>query len=80
MQTKKDVDIHPSAIPSPTPKNAYPAEWGSNVKARIWIKIDSIKEDNSISVENLIIKSSGEPLKPVITNSQYHFGYVALKG
>lgn len=61
----------PGRCPEP---GAFPKIWGDN--ARIWIKIEDIKEDTTLSVADLKIKSTGSRLKEVISNSQFHFGYV----
>ena len=43
------------------------------------IKIKNIKEEDMINASMLKIITTGRDLKQTITNSQYHFGYVAFK-
>lgn len=69
------LDISSSAIPTSSPEhNAFPDIWYD--KARIWIKIKNIVEENELKADKLIVKSTGSLLKMVISNSQFHFGYV----
>ncbi len=73
------LDIESNQIPSPSPeKNAYPSIWDGE-KARIWIKMRNIKIEKEITADKLVVNSTGALLKPIISNSQYHFGYVRLK-
>lgn len=62
----------PTSCPEP---DAVPDVWYD--KARIWIKIKNLKPETKISVNDLVVKSTGSPLKKVISTSQYHFGYVS---
>ena len=45
---------------------------------KIWIKISDLEEETALKASMLKIRSSDANLKSVITNSQYHFGYVYL--
>jgi len=58
--------------------NDYPSLWhGEN--ARIWIKIKDIQEESILTARLFEVTSTGADLQQVISNSQYHFGYVNLK-
>lgn len=85
--TKKDNDIGYSAVvhdiisekvPIPAPTLEYPVEFNGE-QARIWIKISNIEPENNINASMLKVRSTGADLKQVISNSQYHFGYVCYK-
>ncbi len=56
-----------------------PEEFSDEIKAKIWIKITDIKEENNIKASMLNVRSTESNLKQVISNSQFHFGYVYLK-
>ena len=53
-----------------------PVEFGMNSKVRIWIKIEDLTEEKMLKADMMTIRSTGANLKNVISNSQYHFGYV----
>ena len=53
-----------------------PDEFGMNAKVRIWIKIEDLVEETMLKADMMTIRSTGANLKKVISNSQYHFGYV----
>jgi hypothetical protein len=72
------LDIVSNQIPSSAPEDAYPDIWKGE-KARIWIKIRNIVPETDITADKLVVISTGALLKPIITNSQYHFGYVKLR-
>lgn len=58
--------------------NDYPSLWhGEN--ARIWIKMKDIQEESTLTARLFEVTSTGADLQQVISNSQYHFGYVNLK-
>jgi hypothetical protein len=59
----------------PPEDNAFPSAF-INKTARIWVKIRNITEQNLPSVSDLVVKSTGSLLRDVISNSQFHFGYV----
>jgi len=72
------LDIFSSTEPASCPEpNGFPGVWVK--KARIWIKIKNIKPETILSASNLIVKSTGTSLDKVISNSQYHFGYVSAR-
>lgn len=58
---------------------SIPEEFGPNEMARIWIMLEDIKEEKNIKAAMLKIRSTDANLKQVISNSQFHFGYVYLK-
>lgn len=64
--------------PISAPSDEYPSIYG-NEKARIWIKLADIKKENKINASMLKVRSTGADLKSIISNSQYHFGYVCFK-
>ena len=74
----KAIVSESTPIKCPGEKGAVPEEFSYDDKARIWIQIENLKEDTSLSAENLCIRSTGANLKEVISNSQFHFGYVFL--
>ena len=47
-------------------------------KVKIWIKIKDIQEEKTLRASMLKVRSTGANLKQVISNSQFHFGYVYL--
>lgn len=63
-------------VACPGEKGAIPEEFSHEKEARIWIKIENLKEDTSLSADKICIRSTGANLKEVISNSQFHFGYV----
>lgn len=71
-------EIYSSRDEKPCPGNAntIPVEFGPNETAKIWIKITDLKPENSISVENLKFRDDDTAVKPALTGSQFHFGYV----
>lgn len=64
--------------PSSLSSNDYPSMWHGET-ARIWIKLQNIQEENILSASLFKVTSTGADLKPIINNSQYHFGYISLK-
>lgn len=55
-----------------------PDEFGKEERAKIWIKIENIKEEHNLKADMFRVRSSDTNLKQVISNSQFHFGYVYL--
>lgn len=74
----EEIESKPRPQPCPDP-DACPKVWGSDGKARMWFKLRDLKEDTSISARDLIIRSTGRVVKDVISNSQFHFGYVKIR-
>lgn len=74
------LEIQSEKEPSLCPGDAacIPKEFDENEKAKIWIRIKDIREENNLTAEMLNIRSSDANLKQVISSSQYHFGYVYL--
>ncbi len=64
-------------ISCPGCSDCVPVEFRGET-ARIWIKISNIKEEQRLSATMLKVRSTGANLKQVISNSQFHFGYVYL--
>lgn len=73
------LEIYSDKMPISCPGNGYPLEFGNEEKAKIWIKLKNIEEEDSINASMLKITTTGRDLKQTITNSQYHFGYVSYK-
>ena len=57
---------------------SVPEEFGDNEQAKIWIKIADIRKESNLSAAILKVRSTGTNLKQVISNSQFHFGYVYI--
>ena len=55
-----------------------PEEFGDGEKAKIWIKIKDIRNEDELKADMLNIRSSDANLKQVISTSQFHFGYVYI--
>lgn len=71
-------DIISDKSPISAPTSDYPDEFKGE-QARIWMKISDIKAEDKINASMLKVKSTEADLKQVISNSQYHFGYVCFK-
>ena len=67
------------AVACPDSKDYVPSEFADEEKAKIWIKITDIKEENELKAEMLKFRSTDANLKQVISNSQFNFGYVYIK-
>ena len=65
-------------IRCPGDKKAVPEEFGENETGKIWIKITDISEETKLSADMMVVGSTGSNLKQVISNSQFHFGYVNI--
>ncbi len=63
----------------PDDVTCVPVEFGEKEHARLWIKIKNIKEEHTLKADMFRIISTGAKLKQVISNSQFHFGYVYLE-
>ena len=66
------------AIKCPGEQSCVPYEFRGDETARIWIKISAIREESTIKAAMLRVRSTDANLKQVISNSQFHFGYVYL--
>lgn len=62
----------------PGESGSVPEEFGELEKAKIWIKITDIREETAIKAAMLKVRSTDANLKQVISNSQFHFGYVYI--
>lgn len=76
--TVKEIVSSKEAIACPGEVKAVPVEFGKEECAKIWIKITDLKVESEIKASMLRIRSTDVNLKQVITNSQYHFGYVYM--
>ncbi len=72
IQTSKNRMYCPDDV------SCVPVEFGGNEHARLWIKITNIKEEHTLKADMFRIISTGANLKKVISNSQFHFGYVRM--
>ena len=68
----KDLSNCPGEIAS------VPEEFGDEERAKIWIKITDIQREPNITASMLKVRSTGANLKQIISNSQFHFGYVYI--
>lgn len=57
---------------------AVPEKFGPNEGGKIWIKITDIVPEEKLTADMLVVGSTGSNLKQVISNSQFHFGYVHI--
>jgi len=72
------MEILPCKSPSTLPTNDYPSIWHGEM-ARIWIKIKNVEAENNLSASLFKVTSTGADLKQIISNSQFHFGYISYK-
>ena len=66
------------AQPCPGEEGSEPEEFQNGETAKIWIKIKDIENERNIKADMLRVRSTDANLKQVISNSQFHFGYVYL--
>lgn len=66
------------SLPCPGVRGTEPEEFASGDNAKIWIKIANIKPETELKAAMLNVRSTDANLKQVITNSQFHFGYVYI--
>lgn len=62
----------------PEEDGSAPEEFGEHEQARIWIRLTDIQEETRLKAAMLQVGSKKSNLKEVISNSQFHFGYVYL--
>ncbi len=55
-----------------------PKEFYEDEKAKLWIKIKDIREENNLTAEVLNFRGTDNNVKQVISRSQCAFGYVYL--
>lgn len=77
--TVKEIVSSKDQITCPECPEAVPKEYGSEETGKIWIKISNIKKETKLKAAMMAIRSTDANLKEVITNSQFHFGYVYLQ-
>lgn len=58
--------------------DSVPEEFCSGEKARIWIMINNIREENDLRAEMFRFRSNDNNLRQAISSSQFHFGYVYI--
>ena len=56
---------------------SIPKEFGDE-RAKIWIKISDIQREPNLTASMFKVRSTGANLKQIISNSQFHFGYVYI--
>jgi hypothetical protein len=66
------------AVKCPGEAGSEPDEFSNEEPAKIWIKISDIAEEHELKAALLKVRSTDANLKQVISNSQFHFGYVYL--
>lgn len=66
------------AVVCPGENGSVPEEFDTDGTAKIWIKIKDIREENQLSATMFNVRSTDANLKQVISNSQFHFGYVYI--
>ena len=66
------------SLPCPGEEGSIPEEFGGEDEAKIWIQITDIREENELKAAMFIVRSTDANLKQVISNSQFHFGYVYI--
>lgn len=66
------------SIKCPGEAGSVPDEFGDEETAKIWIKITDIQEEPELKAAMLKVRSTDANLKQIISNSQFHFGYVYL--
>jgi hypothetical protein len=65
-------------IKCPGEIKAVPAAFGEEETGKIWIKITDIEPEENLTADMFVVGSTGSNLKQVISNSQFHFGYVNI--
>lgn len=73
-----EIKTSKQRIYCPDDVSCVPVEFGAEEHAKIWIKIANINEEHKLKADMFRIISTGVNLKDVISNSQFHFGYVFL--
>lgn len=66
------------AVECPGESGSVPEEFSDEEKAKIWIRIAEIEEERELKADMLRVRSTDANLKQVISNSQFHFGYVYI--
>ena len=72
IQSSKDL-FH-----CPDVSSSVPEELGSEETGKIWIKIRDLRKEDSLKASMFYVRSTDSNLKQVISESQFHFGYVYL--
>lgn len=66
------------AVKCPGENGSEPEEFADDGTAKIWIKMTDIEEEQDLKAAMLKVRSTDANLKQIISNSQFHFGYVYL--
>ena len=66
------------SLPCPGEEGSIPEEFGGENEAKIWIQITDIREEHELNAALFPVRSTDANLKQVISNSQFHFGYVYI--
>ncbi len=63
------------------PGNAHtiPKEFGVDEVGKIWLKLENLKEETSISADQLYFRTNDTSARDRMDRSQFHFGYVYIK-
>lgn len=65
-------------IKCPGEPELVPDKFSKDERGKIWIIIANIRREKNLCVDMLAVGSTGSNLKQVISNSQFHFGYVHI--
>lgn len=66
------------SLSCPGEKGSVPEEFDGEGSAKIWIQITDIREEDELKAAMFNVRSTDANLKQVISNSQFHFGYVYI--
>jgi len=74
------IEIKSNALDrkAPCSETEYPVEFKGEM-ANIWIDIENLQEETKLTASDMIVVSTGNNLKEVITRGQYIFGYIKKK-
>ena len=78
LEDSKEIVSERDAQPFPGEEGSEPEEFQNGESAKIWIKIRDIENEHNLKADMLRVRSTEANLKQVISNSQFHFGYVYL--
>ena len=76
--TVMEIVSNKDQITCPGDTVSIPEEFGENEEAKIWIKICDIRPEEKLQAAMFQVRSTDRNLKQVISNSQFHFGYVYI--
>jgi len=78
VATVKEIASSKDQMTCPGEVGSVPEEFGDDEEAKIWIKISNIQPEDTLQAAMLKVRSTDANLKQVISNSQFHFGYVYI--